>query len=866
MKYGDTLRQRSIPEWGYFNIDYDFLKDLIKHHTTPGAGTAVSIPGQGDTTERVFGQTFFQILKAQHDRINLFIKSKRGEIERRLNHTNDRLRQIQERQLLKRPEGVLRAKTVERYAKIDADVSKAGEEIRCLARFRVAQCTGFYKILKKYKRWTNDHELERRFKDEVAGQPDSFFRLDLGYLLDQYIDVLHAVRAPFEQANTPLGSGLQTSGDSSDASTRMAKAVDGGSELDFDTTFPLASLGSRCSQATYWIHPDHVLETEVLLLQYMRLHNPSKSKPQSQNSPHATPPRRPSSSPAESITSLGNEDEIGFLILDSLQSFTRKSKDIIEGNQDRHDVGSANATGYARWTSPGDDAAIQLGVNVDRERKCSGDDAVAKLKRKQLYPLLSTLDNAAGQSTDISSQSSGSKPPSATDICEQIAKQKEVTPLVGICAKRTRLVGLQNSPAGCVWAALDRDICMKSTMLQDLKQSDWVSAARKDTSRFLHTVLEVRGEGRQATELIHVLDRSHLLERVCGFSLEVHAVWTCCKPATMTEPFWIPLLEKDIRKLPDPVKRKRRKPRSIQDSLSSTPPLTSGSTASVADGQMSPNTLVRAESSAASGPELPVPTLKNFRRKSTRSYKSNPRKATPAPKEHRYWNEYDDPSESDEDEGYYIYVNPDEKVKFPGQETIEKWAKKTKQLFRKKRRPERSSLLSVPESPTSDEETTDESVNGSAGNYGTMVPVPHEGYFSSLFRSLRDPHREAQTIASLRRQSEHQRRNLVSIIETRQHEREMTKLRLYVTCLAAAVVIDIILLALSSTSRRKERGVADGVILFGTISNLLLLVVALLSMTTRRERLGWVHQGLVVSIAIAVIVVDVLLFNWVLRL
>jgi len=54
MKFGDTLRSRSIPEWGHYNIDYDYLKDLIKHQTTPGTNKAVSIPGQGESSERDF--------------------------------------------------------------------------------------------------------------------------------------------------------------------------------------------------------------------------------------------------------------------------------------------------------------------------------------------------------------------------------------------------------------------------------------------------------------------------------------------------------------------------------------------------------------------------------------------------------------------------------------------------------------------------------------------------------------------------------------------------------------------------------------------------------------------------------------------
>lgn len=98
MKYGDTLRQRSIPEWGHYNIDYDYLKDLIKHQTTPGTNKAVSIPGQGGTSEEAFGNDFLKVLHAQHDRINLFVRSKSGEIERRLQYINKSLEAVQRRE------------------------------------------------------------------------------------------------------------------------------------------------------------------------------------------------------------------------------------------------------------------------------------------------------------------------------------------------------------------------------------------------------------------------------------------------------------------------------------------------------------------------------------------------------------------------------------------------------------------------------------------------------------------------------------------------------------------------------------------------------------------------------------------------
>jgi SPX domain protein involved in polyphosphate accumulation len=112
------------------NIDYDYLKDLIKHQTTPGTNKAVSIPGQGESTERAFRETFLHVLQAQHDRINLFIRSKSGEIERRLDHISKSLEQLQLKQRTS-PQGArLPARVVERYAKIDADVAKYAMRLR----------------------------------------------------------------------------------------------------------------------------------------------------------------------------------------------------------------------------------------------------------------------------------------------------------------------------------------------------------------------------------------------------------------------------------------------------------------------------------------------------------------------------------------------------------------------------------------------------------------------------------------------------------------------------------------------------------------------------------------------------------------
>jgi SPX domain protein involved in polyphosphate accumulation len=84
MKYGETLRQRSIAAWSHYNIDYDDIKYFIKEHTTPGKGKTISVPGRPDEKLAKLENDLFRILEEQHQRIDLFVKSKAGEVQRRL--------------------------------------------------------------------------------------------------------------------------------------------------------------------------------------------------------------------------------------------------------------------------------------------------------------------------------------------------------------------------------------------------------------------------------------------------------------------------------------------------------------------------------------------------------------------------------------------------------------------------------------------------------------------------------------------------------------------------------------------------------------------------------------------------------------
>ena len=316
------------------------------------------------------------------------------------------------------------------------------------------------------------------------------------------------------------------------------------------------------------------------------------------------------------------------------------------------------------------------------------------------------------------------------------------------------------------------------------------------------------------------------------------------------------------------MKRRRRKAGSVSDSQSfPSPPDTSTSTASYTDGQTSPFTSRNGETPATSASELvEPPSLQAFKKKRRRPYAEYPpplqADSTPQQQAQGYWNEYDNPES--EDEAYYIYIDPNASDSFPGQEFLEALSRQIKKVLGfQSRTGEDSPLLSSPDYGTSDDETADEGSGANVSGYGTINRssrrTKRDGYIMSVFRIFWKPRHNDQ-------RAELQRHSLIDEINIQQHQREMAKLQTYASCLAAGAVLDIVLGTMAATSRKKWRGEVDVAVIFGVICNLLLLLVAVVSISTRHDRLGWVHQGLVYIAVITLVMADILLFKWALNL
>lgn len=388
---------------------------------------------------------------------------------------------------------------------------RTAEEIRSLSRFVVVQRTGFAKILKKYKRWTKDRELSHTFKDEISSRSDSLFQLDLGYLLDQYIYVLGALRSVFDGDNAAAAHTKDV--DAQLPAARISKALEHDDQLDFDLALSTVPLGTNGHKATYWVHPDHVVEVQVLLLQHMRLHTKSSKLSSRRSSAHATPLRRQSSS-ANTDRYFGNEDNVGLQVLDYAEAFAIKQNASTIGSSEetKGNVG-IKAAANVRFSAAAE-AAIVVCTATDPHTQSAGDIRIVKLKRRFTEAFLDTSQPLPDKQNVRFLDRTGSFDDGEKDsqtIRQWLKEHKEISPIAGVGAKRTRFVGLHNNFSGGIWATLDRDVFMKGSLVRDLAHDDWALSASSDSTKFPHAILEVRREGTQAASLIQTLDRSHLV-------------------------------------------------------------------------------------------------------------------------------------------------------------------------------------------------------------------------------------------------------------------------------------------------------------------------------------------------------------------
>ncbi|RMZ84287.1 hypothetical protein DV738_g730, partial [Chaetothyriales sp. CBS 135597] len=635
MKFGDKLYRLS-PKYSAYNVKYNELKHLIKLSTQGSLGTAalpVGIPSATSHRWQPLEDDLFPILRDEHNNVALFIKSKQGEIDRRLAHLDTQVKIGQnsvDNGPLDRP--VLQAR---RYQRLVSHAEAIGLEIDQLSQYTAVQKTAFRKILKKYRKWTGSSALQDRLNAQVFASGE----LSFDYVL--YRDRLATLSQAISALTGPMLSGHQQTAANRRRSSSLrcsnAKEISAAankSQLDFDLALETVPYGDVSGSRYYWIHPDNLEEAESLLLRYMSVCG--------NRSGNLTP-----ISPAPT-GSIPRPVQTHLVLYDNVQRYIQ--------NTDSDRPSSVAVT--ARWT----DEPLAL-VSLSKIIPNSTDVETIPVKRKDLSAALQRSAAAGGTCTPREEQYSR--------IRSYFSEHRDVKPLAAAHFTRVRYSGNTNSSAVGTWATLDSSISFTPAENSHLGLSE---PPAEQAEVFPHAILHIRWEFSRIAEVARLFDTSHLAQRVEDCSLNKAAIYTLCKE--LEQPKWRQLLDTDIRKVPETLVRNRltvRQPSTI--SSTSSGPLSSDG---AVEGVFTPNAAGLSSATSAgpssftdtSGAEAQQRALVSFKKgkkkKRARVVIPPSRAQDEASNQPRYWNEFDDgDSDVQQEETYAIYIDPNQET-FPG--------------------------------------------------------------------------------------------------------------------------------------------------------------------------------------------------------
>ena len=621
MKFGITFEQRSVPQFAPYNVNYNELKTIIKSRTVPESPSdPIVIRGLGNAQDNRWNtleDDLFPLLYREFERASNFIRVKYGELDRRLSYLERQFKRLQRDDstlAYQRPLDQTR-----RFQRLVQSVHELGDDIQALIRFSGAQRTAFRKILKKYKKWTGSATLEQRCRSSFFSQTDALQPDMTGYL-DRLAQVSASI-TKLTRSNAPARniSRLHRPGVNLPSVIPPAKVFkdvldQSKSPLDLDVALDFTPLGKSAGRAVYWIHTDHLEEANVLLQRYMR---------------QTYPP-----APFHQI------------LFDNLGRFVQEMNATpIAQLDDGEGITPTKVAMTARWNA--DDAIVSLSDISNGSRVLPKS---VHVKRKDVPKIMKR------------------EPPEScpSEVRDYLTLHRDVKPLAAVTSQRSTFCGYTNSAEVGNWATLDTGISAGNPGSFDTK------APERERLSFPHGVLEIRWEFSPMPEIVRALDSGHLVERIRGFSLEEYAIFAVCRPENATLPIWQPTLQKDIRKL----------------SLNSAPRLKGSTsfvrqstTGSSTEGQSDEVFSANVTRGSDSNPYTPATSITDFAEtaeptpikpeKPTAKHRNHDPARHPRPAIQRYWNEFDDGSEADND-SYAIYVQPDEPFELPGAEAMSK--------------------------------------------------------------------------------------------------------------------------------------------------------------------------------------------------
>lgn len=550
------------------------------------------------------------------------MKSKTGEIERRILQSEKIVNSIAEKDecsVLQSSPEVSRSNKKDRQLlvfRLRQEVVQLTRDVQHLSRFIGVQRTGFRKLLKKYKKWSDSSSLSERFLP-VLESPSSFTNKDFTPIfleLSLLYNVLRQAKITSINANTS-----HTFQSSNETISR----------------FDCEMVTSLSSSVIFWIHPDNLVEAKVALLKNLSLVSNS-SLPATASYTNLA---------ALNETALHNSDTS----LPADQTFTT----FLDNTKKFYSIQTNSEPGQIKIITQPDKTSTPV--------LCS---PVGGLRHFCMANLSDEQQNLILHSQFEALSGTLNKMDNISKMALSWVQKRHASPIAKVLSQRTRFRYLEkfsetvtstgseaSSPntyidSPDIWATMDNNVKFSKLAAA---QPEW-NEEFEDTTEFPYCILEIRWKGMNKPLWISDLERSHLVYPIKGFSTYAFTVAQYYPEVLSVIPKWMETINNniDIRRSPSSRNTIRRGHSKSSISLSS--------------------------SQTTPAPVVPGILLNNERqpllRTSSRSHgkSRSPSYGTadklgyenerPDQPVVRYWNEFDDP-EDGQDDGVFVVI-PDE--------------------------------------------------------------------------------------------------------------------------------------------------------------------------------------------------------------
>jgi SPX domain protein involved in polyphosphate accumulation len=530
MKFGEQLRSSVIREYQWYYIDYDGLKDDLKHASGAPLDSANGAGGSSSKKARRLSKAewteddearFVEKLESELDKVHTKQQVKAVEISRRIQVSEREVRDVVNR-LNERGPGQ-DGPSEEEFLLLEEDLSDIIADVHDLAKFVQVNYTGFYKIIKKH-----DVRGSRTKRPLWWSRLTTAQKMTGWHLKPVFESRLKA--KPFYKENY-------------DASVvKLSKLYDlvrtRGNPVKGDS----AAGGSQASfirhTTKYWVHPDNVTELKLIILKHLPV----------------------------LVFNASKEFEAADSAITSIYYDNPETWNLYEGRLKKTEGAEAIRL---RWYGGMQTETIFV------ERKTHREDWTGEKSVKARFSLKEKNVNSYMRGELLpaaifeKAKKEGKKSLKAIAEDERLASEIQYSVLKKgykpVCRSFYNRTAFQLPADARVRISLDTELTMvREDNLDGAKRAgdNWrrtdigidypfSQLPPGDVVRFPYAVLEVKLQtqlGQEPPEWVRQLIASHLVEAVPKFSKFIHGV-ACLFPDRINLlPYWMPQMDVDIRK------------------------------------------------------------------------------------------------------------------------------------------------------------------------------------------------------------------------------------------------------------------------------------------------------------------------------